>query len=243
MPGRTLESPKFLKAGGAPKKENRNHPWQLASGGLYIPHDYTEKTNADLSWWDDVGFILNKRRVIVWWQHPRHLYSEEIGRRARTLAGDDPSDGWLFEGGTKNYKRAGRSRKKLVSYTSRKPSEAQQRYYNSCREIEQRMTVDGIEFEVGTSWSRERLSWATGVELIVPLEVRNETELAVVAQLARRLLLGQTTLQAEFPGYRYTREHWLAETDGPRGVGAQSHALVHQSTPLLTAVTPTRSPG
>ena len=238
-----MKSQKFEKLGRAQKQYHRNHPWQLASGGLYIPHDYTEKTNADLSWWDDVGFILNRRRVIVWWQHPRHLYSEEIGRRARTLAGDDPSDDWLFEGGTKNYKRAGRSRKKLVSYTSRKPSEAQQRYYNSCREIEQRMTVEGIEFEVGTSWSRERLSWATGVELIVPLEVRNETELAVVAQLARRLLLGQTTLQTEFPGYRYTREHWLAETDGPRGIGPQSHALVHQSTPLHTAVTPTRSPG
>lgn len=111
----------------------------------------------------------------------------------------------------------GRSRKRLVSYTSRKPSEAQKQYYSACREIEQRLTVEGVEFEVGTSWSRERLSWATGIELIVPLEVRDEKELAVVAQLARKLLLGQTTLHAEFPGYRYTREHWLAERQAMPG--------------------------
>lgn len=169
---RTLKSQKFEKLGRAQKQYHRNRPWGLSSSGLYVPHDYSEKTGADLSWWDDVGFILNKRRVIVWWQHPRYLYSEEIGRRARALAGDDPSDGWLFEGGTKNYKQVGRSRKRLVSYTSRKPSEAQKQYYSACREIEQRLTVEGVEFEVGTSWSRERLSWATGIELIVPLEVQ-----------------------------------------------------------------------
>jgi len=33
----------------------------------------------------------------------------------------------------------------------------------------------------------------------------------LVAGLARRLILGQTTLDAEFPGYRYGKADWLRE--------------------------------
>ena len=61
------------------------------------------------------------------------------------------------------------------------------------------------------SWHRERLTWATGVGLVVPLEVRTEREIAVVASLAKQLILGQTSLQAEFPDYRYTKADWLRE--------------------------------
>ena len=46
------------------RQHHRNHPWRLQHGGLYIPHSYEEKLPDALSWWDDVGFILNKRRVI-----------------------------------------------------------------------------------------------------------------------------------------------------------------------------------
>lgn len=50
-----------------------------------------------------------------------------------------------------------------------------------------------------------------GVSLVAPLEVRDEKELAAVATLARRLMLEQTTLAAEFPDYRYSRADWLSE--------------------------------
>jgi hypothetical protein len=50
-----------------------------------------------------------------------------------------------------------------------------------------------------------------GVSLVAPLDVRNEDELASVANLARRLIRGKTTLNAEFPGYRYGRSDWLRE--------------------------------
>jgi hypothetical protein len=51
----------------------------------------------------------------------------------------------------------------------------------------------------------------TGVSLVVPLEVRSETEVTFVAKLARRLMLEQTTLEAEFPGYRFGKTDWLHE--------------------------------
>jgi hypothetical protein len=189
----------------------RSHPWRLSQGGLYIPHSYGDTKPDSLSWWDDVGFILNKRRVIVWWQHPRHVYANAIDAQSWLEAEDGPQDDWLTEGSTKNYRQVGASRKKIVSYTSRQPSEEQRLYYDLLRDIRERLTIEGIELDVSISWKRERLTWAMGVSLVAPLEVRNEVELASVALLARRLILGQTTLEAEFPGYCYNRADWLRE--------------------------------
>ena len=61
------------------------------------------------------------------------------------------------------------------------------------------------------SRSTRRLTWAMGVTLVAPLEVRNEQELAELAQLARKLVLRQTTLDEEFPGYVYERQSWLED--------------------------------
>jgi len=71
-------------------------------------------------------------------------------------------------------------------------------YYDKLATIRKRMVSEGIDFDVVTSWKRERLNWATGISLVVPLEVSNEAELELVADLARRLILGQTTLEFSF---------------------------------------------
>ena len=141
------------------------------------------------------------------------LPPDAIDAQSWLEAEDGPQDDWLTEGSTKNYRRIGASRKKIVSYTSRQPSEEQRLYYDLLRDIRERLTIEGIELDVSISWKRERLTWAMGVSLVAPLEVRNERELASVALLARRLILGQTTLGAEFPGYRYSRADWLREQE------------------------------
>jgi len=208
-----VKNAKFEKFGRMQREYHRHHPWRLSQGGMFITSSYAETKPDSLSWWDDVGFILNGRRVIVWWQHPRLIYSDAIGDQAREEAGENPGDDWLLDGSTTNYRRVGKSRKKTVSYTCRQPSKEQQQYYDTLRENRERLSRDGIDFEVTISGKRERLSWATGVSLVVPLEVRNEPELALVANLARRLMLGQTTLEAEFPGYRFGKTDWLREKD------------------------------
>lgn len=195
------------------RQYHQHHPWRLSRGGLYIPHSYADMRPESLSWWDDVGFILNGRRVIVWWQHPRHVYFNAIEDQAWQEAGVGPQDNWLTEGGTKNYRKVGKSRKKLVSYTSRQPSPEQRQHYDLLRDIEKRLRADGIDFDVALSWKWERLTWAMGVSLVAPLDVRNEGELAAVATLARRLILGEPALKMEFPGYHYGRADWLCERD------------------------------
>ena len=183
----------------------------MSQDGLFIPHSYAETPPDSLSWWDDVGFILNGRRVIVWWQHPRQVYADALDEQSWQDAGAGPQDDWLTEGGTKNYQRVGASRKKMVSYTSRQPSEEQRRHDERQRTIRERLSTEGIALEVAPAWKRERLPWAMGVTLIAPLDVRHEDELASLARLARHLMLGRTTLDAEFPGYRYGRDDWLRE--------------------------------
>jgi len=193
------------------RQYHRSHPWRLDQGGLFVPHSYAQTKSDALSWWDDVGFILNRRRVIVWWQHPRSLYQQAIEEQAWELAGPAPDDDWLMDRATPNYRKVGRPRKKIVSYTCQPPSEAQSQYYECLRTLKQEISVQGIDYEVGTSLKRQRLCWATGLGLVAPLEVRNRQELAVVADLARRLLLGQTSLDEEFQDYCYTKENWLSE--------------------------------
>ena len=208
-----MKNARYELFGRMQRQYHRCHSWRLSRGGLYIPHSYTETKPDSLSTWDDVGFILNGRRVIVWWQHPRCVYADSLEALSWQEAGEGPHDEWLTEGSTKNYRQVGASRKKIVSYTCRPPSAEQKLYYDRLRDIGERLTNEGIDLDVLASFEREQLTWATGVSLVAPLEVRNETELASVALLARRLILGQTALEAEFPGYRYSRADWLREQE------------------------------
>lgn len=149
------------RLGRLQREYHRNHPWRLGQGGLFVPHSYAEVKQDALSWWDDVGFILNRRRVIVWWRHPRHVYRDAIEELAQEQTGEFPFDDWLTRGAIPNYRKVGRSRKKIVSYTCRPPSEASRAYFQRLRALEQEMSAQGIDCSVRPSSKRKCLSWAT----------------------------------------------------------------------------------
>ncbi len=182
----------------------------LMKDGLFIPHVYGKDPRTALSWWDEVGFILGDRRVMVHWRHPRWVYENEIRDRAWSQVGEPPTHNVLTEF-VPHHQQAGRSRKRIVYYTRPTPQGEVGAYYDKLNTITNTLRADGIDFDVPASYRRERLSWSTSVHLIVPLEVRDEAELRVVADLGKRLLQGETMLEQEFPGYRYGREQWLAE--------------------------------
>jgi hypothetical protein len=77
------------------------------------------------------------------------------------------------------------------------------------------MSGEGIDLTIPASWKPRRLAWASGVNIVAPLEVRSEQDLVAVAILAKRLLKGETTISTEFPGYRYSRSDWLSEQVTP----------------------------
>lgn len=193
---------------------HKHHPWRL-DGGLYIPHTYPD--TKKLSWWDDVGFILNGRRVIVWWQHPRRAYLDAIERQAMAdvltptspnalevaLSGQTP--------GQKHWRKLGNARKKIVSTTIPRSSDEWLAYFDAVNAREEELMRTGIPLDVPASMHIEQLKWATGVNLVVPVEVRRKEDIRALAGLAKHLLVWKTTIADEFPGYIYGREEWRSE--------------------------------
>jgi hypothetical protein len=210
-----MKNPKLEALGRRMREYHRHHQWRLSAGGLFIPHVYSNMNPESLSSWDDVGFILNGRRYIVWWQHPRAIYDDAIETMAFDEVGDGPDRDWLFDGATTIYKKVGKAgrRKKPIGHRSRESSEAQQAYYARLRETIDRLSGTGIEMEIRPSWKWKRMNWGMGVSLVAPLEVRNEQELAQLADLAKRLVLQKTSLAGEFPDAVYDRASWLRDQE------------------------------
>lgn len=205
-----MKNQRFERMRASQQAFHRNCQWVMEQG-IYALHLYEDRQPDALSWWDDVGFILGKRRVIVWWIHPRQRYLDVLDEQAWQEAGEPPRESDPLERAIVNYKRAGRSRKIVSTYSVPPAADALRQYYDKLDAIRQRLEGDGIGLQVEASWRRERLPWATAVSLVAPLEVNSRAELQEVAGLARRLLRGETTLDREFPAYRYGKEQWLAE--------------------------------
>ena len=92
--GTEMKNKKQELLGRMQRQYHQKHQWRLNKDGLYIPHSYAETKLKSLSLCDDVGFILNDRRVIVWWQHPRYIYSSVIEEQSRDRVGPNPQDGY-----------------------------------------------------------------------------------------------------------------------------------------------------
>lgn len=194
------------------REYHSHHQWDLDSNGLYIRHLYSDKqpTENDLSWWDDFGFIHGGRRIMIWWEHPRMEYSDEIDRLSNEEAGELPKNA-LFANKKKKYKKVGKSRKSIVSYECNPFSEEYDKHLDRYMSLVKQKQMFGIDFEVRTSYQVEHLTWALGINLIVPMEVRNVQEAKVVADLVKRILKRETTIEKEFPNYRYGKNDWLKE--------------------------------
>lgn len=178
-------------------------------GGVHARHIY--EPGVTLSWWSDFAFVLNGRLITLWWEHPRMKYSDEISERAWQESGPaPPEDGWL-ENATPIMRAVGKSRKKCVGHRSPARSDAWRQYFDHHNAIEDRLRADGIDFEARPSLQVQTLSWCVGVDICVPIDIRSPEDARALVSLARRLLKVETTLESEFPGYRYGRENWLAE--------------------------------
>lgn len=186
---------------------HRNHPWRLTNG-LFIPHAYPDPDKVNL--WDDVGFILNGRRVMVWWTHPHAKYADEIVRRAHEEAGPMPEDFEVLHE-EKRWKRVGRSRKRVISYRTQGWSDQMKAYFQRVDAIEERLHREGIDHEVRPSLIVRWYRWGIGMELCAPMEVRGVEGVRALAELAGKLIRGQATLEEAFHPDCYDRRRWLEE--------------------------------
>ena len=186
-------------------------------GGLYVPHTYLQP-NA-LSWWDDVGFVQNHRRVMVWWVHPRMKYAEAIEAKAYQEAGDNPYDGDnLFDPDKAKWRPSERSQKeKAFCQGAQLISGREREYLGKLQVIEDRIRTEGIDLVVRPSMRVIALPWCTGIDLCIPMEVRSVEDIRALAGLAQRLLKRTTTIAGLFQDYKYGRTEWLMEAENQQG--------------------------
>lgn len=193
--------------------------------GILRRHDYGDVDPNGLSWWDDVMFILGGVRINVAWRHPRQVYQDMIEDAAMKATEHlhETIEGDLFDGAEKTYKKLGRSRKKVVSYTAtRRPGE--QAWFDALRAEEERIGATA-EFTVAPSFKVETLDWCRFVEIVAPVEVRHAAELRSLADLVRRILAGGMTLAHEFPGSIYGKPQWAADGLAGRPLQPISHRI------------------
>jgi len=208
-----MKNPNFERRLRAMRVYHTNKRESQFDDGVRVFHRYDEFAADDLSWWDDCQIIVNRRRVMIWWVHPRYKYRNAIEDAAWAAAGPPPGRGdWLAEMRSRPVrKKIGKSRTRIVAYEQGEQSAGYKTYYARLRAEEDRIAAAGIDLIVRPSLSRRTLDWCTGLELCVPVEVRNVAELKALANIGRRLLKSETTLDRLFADYVYGRDEWLAE--------------------------------
>ena len=178
--------------------------------GVLIYHSYGDRSPTDLSYWDRATFVVNNYRVSLLWLHPRYQYLKRIAEEASKRVEHHEENEFLFELSAPNYKKLGHSRKRLASYTAELLTDEKQ---------EGNDIVDDAKLEVAKSVSFEvrpslQINWrksCKSIWLCAPFEVRSEEDLKKLVDIARRLVMRQSTLVQEFGDYVYMKEEYWAE--------------------------------
>ena len=175
---------------------------------IVIYHVYDSP--REKSYWDDVSFVMGKKYVMVCWTHPRYDYSEEINSKAYELANEKYGDSIdsMFDHSIKNYRKVGKSRKKIVSHTM--STSSRDEYYEYWKKVEGEL-LRTSEHRVGTHFKYYACGDAYMLDVCCPVEVRNEDELQQLADLMRKYLSGERSFREDFGSYTYGAAEYAAE--------------------------------
>ena len=191
------------------KEYHRTNGLAADEGGIQSRHVF--EPDCLLSWWHDLGFVFNKRGMMIWWTHPRLRYADAISDAAWNEAGTPPKSASPLFASEPQWKRVGRSRKKIISYLARETPAELRRYYDHLQNIETRLRATGIVHQVSPALRVTQLKWGTGIDLCVPMELRTKEDAEAIVALSKKLLKRGTTLALEFPEYQYGQIEWLNE--------------------------------
>ena len=183
---------------------------QRLSNGIVVMHYYGGEPRK-LSWWDDTGFNLNGKRVMIWWTHPRMDFEDSISDMAYKNVPYPDNGESMFNDSEKIYKYIGKSgkRKKLSGFKCNTAPDKRV-WYDALKAEEERLRKV-TDLIVTPHYKVEIKKWCRGVSICCPIEVRGEADLHILCNLVKRLLKGETTLDKEFPGYKYTKDDWDKE--------------------------------
>jgi hypothetical protein len=218
-----MKNPSIESKKQCAKLYHRNKRGGAFTHGVIVRHLYDNMEPETLTFWDDAVFIVNDYRVGLWWVHPRHQYHDLVEEEARRRLADLRPKSDPFADMTPNYRKLGRSRKKVVSWTQRPTSDEYLRYFELLTDMERTVGYD-VAFEIRPSMKVAWYHWCRGMNLCVPYEVRSEADLVALSQIARRLVKRESTLAAEFGDFVYGQADWLADC---KTIEAQNQSKFH----------------
>jgi hypothetical protein len=160
--------------------------WTLNSSGIAVFYDYQDQNRDEMGWLEEFGFFHNQKRVRVFWRHPRFDYRDKLLDVACDLAIPLSKEDCCDDAAINNYDwKIG----ELVKFLS-----------SSDQGIVIRPSIT-LDVDSGDS--------CQNVDLILPVEVRCESDLVPLADIVRRYLQGD---QNVLDGYaEYTFADWKAD--------------------------------
>lgn len=186
--------------------------WDLQRG-IKVYHVYDEEIKPrDKTYWDDVSFVWRHNYVVVCWTHPRYEYTETVDTQAYEAANrifPDRRHDNMFSGGTKNYKKLGKSRKKVTSITCPGVNTGKD-FYDAWRDFKETFCQTS-SIEIKPYIRIEQTDYSLFVNICCPIEVRNEDNLKELADIVRSILDRKTTLQELYGDYAYTAKDYIVE--------------------------------
>ncbi len=196
-------------------KSNKFIEKQFNKNGLAVYHIYDDNVQKNLSWWDDVGFKMGKQYYVVWWTHPRMKYADLSEDIAHNVVDDlyGKMSGDFFSDSTKNFKKVGKSRKKVMSYTcNTNRGDAESNWYDEFQKARDDTLFNGSVVAV-PSFKITPLAYGKGIDICYPMEVRNEADLKTLVDLVKRLLRCECKLSDLVGDYKYSRDEWMSENN------------------------------
>jgi hypothetical protein len=197
------------------REYHRRHPWKMINqDGIMVRHLYTNMTPASLTWWDDMGFVFAKRRVMVWWLHPRMVYEDRLEEMAvQQCAAEYPKEGnWLMRSEPIRKKVQQGRRVKTVGHRVLPMSEGYRRYYDHLQAAQDALAQQDHGWVITPSIRSRVLDWCQGVDLVMPVEIRCEDDLRQLRDIVERHLRGGKNVLTGYPAYTFV--DWRADQAG-----------------------------
>lgn len=193
---------------GAAKAHHSQNNWRLNRDGIYVRHCYEDASDFTLSWWDDAGFIFAKRRVMVWWQHPRMIYKDQLESAAFEACADRRVKFKSFMADATPIRKAikNTSRSKIVGYRMADVSAEQKAYFDYVHETEKRLGDEDQGWIIKPSARVSAHDWCQGVSLVFPIEIRCEDDLRGLRDITAQYLRGDRNVIES--ATVYTFEDW-----------------------------------
>lgn len=188
----------------APAREyHRRHDWNLNRDGIMVRHSYENMTAESLSWWDDMGLIFAKRRIMVWWQHPRMVYEDRLEEMAIQQCALPKEENWLMRSEPIRKKAQRGCRMKTVGYRMLSISEEYRQYYDLLQATQAALSRQDHGWVIMPSIRSRALDWCQGVDLVAPVEIRCKDDFRLLQEIVKRHLQGDKNTLAAIAGYTF----------------------------------------